>query len=236
MEFVPVHYDPFADKVDKSKDKFHQLNEEGLDRAYNNKFTYTDIQGDTLFIGGTQNVQDVYDDVRHVPWWGDMKQTQRYKDCELILKKNPQVKHLVSHSLGGSVALALQKNHPDKKYTVVTYGAPVIGMLDPFRGDAKVQRFKHIGRDKEGENIGTDPISSFDMFANEVPINSMNPLTLHSYKGYVYDWDNHRLKPSTSTSKFYTNQTTQQGFPVGEPDIRAGLGAVGREGNTYRIY
>ena len=86
-------------------------------------------------------------------------------------------------------------------------------MLDPFRGDAKVQRFKHIGRDKEGENIGTDPISSFDMFANEVPINSMNPLTLHSYKGYVYDYDNHSIKPANSKPTVVQQQiTTQSNF------------------------
>ena len=34
------------------------------------------------------------------------------------------------------------------------------------------------------------------MFATIVPINSENPLTLHSYKGYVYDWDTHDIKPS----------------------------------------
>ena len=88
MDFVAPQYSP-DERVDKSKDK--------------NKLTYTYITGDTLFIGGTRNSQDVYDDVRHVPWWGDMKQTQRYKDAELHLKNNPQIKRLVTHSLGSSV-------------------------------------------------------------------------------------------------------------------------------------
>ena len=189
MDIVTPHYSPF-EKVDKSKDEFHQFNEEGLDLAYKS-FTYTYIIGDTLFIAGTQNSQDVYDDVRHVPWWGNMKKTQRYKDAELHLRKNPQIKHLVTHSLGSSVGLALQKNHPERNFTVVTYGAPVIGMLDPFRGDAKVERYKHTG--KAGES---DPIASLDMFATEVPINSSNPFKLHSYKGYVYDYDNHSIKPA----------------------------------------
>ena len=83
MDLTNPYHDDLDKKVDKSKDKFHQFNEEGLNLAYKNKLTYTYIIGDTLFIGGTQNSQDVYDDVRHVPWWGDMKQTQRYKDAEL---------------------------------------------------------------------------------------------------------------------------------------------------------
>ena len=39
------------------------------------------------------------------------------------LKDNPQVKQVVGHSLGGAVALELQKQFPDLKSR--TYGAPV---------------------------------------------------------------------------------------------------------------
>ena len=206
--------------VDKSKDKFHQLNETGLELAYKNKLTYTYIIGDTLFIGGTQNSQDVYDDVRHVPWWGNMKQTQRYRDAETHLKNNPQIKRLVGHSLGASVALALQKNNPDK-YDVVTYGAPVTIGLDPFR-KGKVERYKHIG--KAGES---DPIASLDFFANEVPINSSNPFKLHSYKGYVYDYDNHNIKPTNPKPTVIQQQITTQ--------IPKSFNPVQTD-NTYRIY
>ena len=201
MDLTNPYHDDLDKKVDKSKDKFHQFNEEGLNLAYKNKLTYTYIIGDTLFIGGTQNSQDVYDDVRHVPWWGDMKQTQRYKDAELHLKKNPQVKHLVGHSLGASVALALQKNDP-KRFSVTTYGAPVTIGLDPFR-EGKVERYKHVG--KAGES---DPIASLDLYANEVKINSSNPFTLHSYKGYVYDYDNHNIKPAVSKAPLTQPQIT----------------------------
>ena len=191
----PYHDNLKNNKVDKSKDAFHQRNQLGLEMAYkmkNNPLKYIFPERDTLYIGGTQNAQDVYDDVRHVPWWGDMKQTERYKTAETYLNKNPQIKRLVGHSLGGSVGLALQKNYPERNYEVVTYGAPVFGGLDPFRDKKfKVQRFKHIGHEKQ-----SDPISSLDMFATEVPIDTENPLTLHSYKGYVYDWDNHDIKPS----------------------------------------
>ena len=191
----PYHNDLKNNKVDKSKDAFHQRNEEGLNLAYKrNKgiLPYIYPERDTLYIAGTQNAQDVYDDVRHVPFWGDMKKTERYKTAETYLNKNPQIKRLVGHSLGGSVVLALQKNNPERNYEVVTYGAPVFVGLDPFRDKKfKVQRFKHIGREAQ-----SDPISSLDMFATIVPINSENPLTLHSYKGYVYDWDTHDIKPS----------------------------------------
>ena len=122
---------------------------------------------------------------------------------------------MVTHSLGSSVGLALQRNNPERDFHVVTYGAPVIGMLDPFRGDFKVERYKHVGRIGE-----PDPVASLDMFANVVPINSKNPLTLHSYKGYVYDWDSHNIKPSVSKPVIQPNYniagkiTTQSNPPL----------------------
>ena len=191
------YYDPLKKihKVDKSKDAFHQRNQMGLDRAYKNSkgiLPYIEPEGDTLYIAGTQNAQDVYDDVMNVPFWGDMKKAERYKTAEVYLNSNPQIKRLVGHSLGGSVVLALQKNNPERNYEVVTYGAPVIVGLDPFRDNKfKVQRYKHTG--KEGLS---DPISAFDMGAKITPINNENPLTLHSYKGYVYNWDSHNIKPN----------------------------------------
>ena len=210
------YYDPLKKihKVDKSKDAFHQKNQEGLDLAYK-QFNYIFSDKDTLYIAGTQNSQDVYDDVRHVPWWGDMTKTQRYKDANTYLKNNPQIKTLVTHSLGSSVGLALQKNYPERDFNVVTYGAPVIGMLDPFRGDFKVERYKHVGI--KGQ---PDPVASLDMFANVVPINNENPLTLHSYKGYVYDWDSHNIKQSVSKPVIQPNYniagkiTTQSNPPL----------------------
>ena len=203
----PYHDDIKKNKVDKSKDAFHQRNQLGLDRAYKRSkgiLPYIESDSDTLYVAGTQNTQDVYDDVRHVPPlpWSDMKQTERYKTAETYLNKNPQIKRLVGHSLGGSVVLALQRNNPERNYEVVTYGAPVFVDLNPFRDKKfKVQRFKHIGKEAQ-----SDPISMFDMGAKITPINSENPLTLHSYKGYVYNWDNHNIKPSETK-------------PVIEPEI-----------------
>jgi len=217
----PYHDDIKKNKVDKSKDAFHQRNQLGLDRAYKRGkgiLPYIESDSDTLYVAGTQNTQDVYDDVRHVPPlpWSDMKQTERYKTAETYLNKNPQITKLVGHSLGGSVVLALQRNNPERNYEVVTYGAPVFVDLNPFRDTKfKVQRFKHIGREAQ-----SDPISMFDMGAKITPINSENPLTLHSYKGYVYDWDSHNIKPSVSKPVIQPNYnipgkiTTQGNNPL----------------------
>ena len=217
----PYHDDIKKNKVDKSKDAFHQRNQLGLDRAYKRSkgiLPYIESDSDTLYIAGTQNEQDVYDDVRHVPPlpWSDMKKTERYITAETYLNKNPQIKRLVGHSLGGSVVLALQKNNPERNYEVVTYGAPVFVGLDPFRDNKfKVQRFKHIGREAQ-----SDPISMFDMGAKITPINSESPLTLHSYKGYVYNWDNHNIKPSETKPVIQPNYnipekiTTQGNDPL----------------------
>ena len=203
------------------RNEIHKDDAYFLDLAYKNKLNYYYIHNDTMYVAGTDNAQDVWDDITKVPKWGYLTDSARYKMVKPILDKNPQVKTLVGHSLAGTVVLRIQKEHPHRDYTVRTYGAPVFGY---FGG--KNTRYKHQ----------FDPVSIFDMGAQITPVSSANPFVLHSYKGYTYDWDNHRLKPSDSTSGFYTHQTTQQGFSVGEPDIRAGLGAVGREGNTYRIY
>ena len=41
---------------------------------------------------------------------GDLTKSQRYIEAEKVLKANPNIKRAVGYSLGGSVALELQKN------------------------------------------------------------------------------------------------------------------------------
>ena len=71
-----------------------------------------------------------------IPVWGDLRNSQRYKDADKVLKENPNVKKLVSHSLGGSVSLELETNNP-VKYETTTYGAPV------FLGLKGGNRYRH---------------------------------------------------------------------------------------------
>ena len=116
---------------------FHNINEIGLQKAYHSeKKLYVD--GDTLFIGGTSNKQDWYDNLTKIPFWGDLRKSQRYKDADDLLKENPQIKKLVGHSLAGSVSLELQKQKPDRSFDVTTYGAPVVQL-----SSEKHKRFRH---------------------------------------------------------------------------------------------
>ena len=177
----PISYVKFRQTND-----FHAVNEEGLDFAYMNKDNYLHSNDETLFIAGTQTGQDWYDNIKNIPF-GDITKNKRYKDADDHLKNNPNINRLIGHSSGGNIALALQKNNPDKNYQVVTYGSPIVS-LDPFKENKNdIESFKHNG----------DPIASLDMYANKVPIQSNNPFTLHSYKGYVYDASNHDIKPYT---------------------------------------
>ena len=144
---------------------FHKINEIGLQKAYNtNKGIH--IDNDTMFIAGTRDFRDVYDDVTKIPVWGDLKNSKRYRDVEEEIKANPNVKKLIGHSLAGSVALEFEKNN--QGYETTTYGAPVF-QLSSKSGN----RFRHRN----------DAISAFDFGAKSVGF-SFNPLTAHSYQNY----------------------------------------------------
>lgn len=121
---------------------------EGLQRAYQQGDAYA--RGDTLYIAGSHTAKDWYDDVTKVPFWGDLRESTRYKQVEKALKANPNIKRVVGHSLGGSVALELQKRSP--KLESRTYGAPV---WNPMGGEGDVDRYRNWG----------DPFSVFDRSA-----------------------------------------------------------------------
>ena len=113
---------------------------QGLERAYAQGDTY--IWGDTLYVAGSHTARDWYDDVTKVPFWGDLRGAERYRAAEKVLKEHPNVKRVVGHSLGGSVALELQKRH--QRLASRTYGVPV---WDPFGEDkksGKVERYRNL--------------------------------------------------------------------------------------------
>ncbi len=60
-----------------------------------------------------------------------LKNSTRYQESEKALTPNPNITKVVGHSLGGSVALELQKQYPQLESR--TYGAPV---FDPAGKDA----------------------------------------------------------------------------------------------------
>ena len=149
---------------------------EGLERAYTSP-NNTYVIGDTLYIAGTQfgkflsgmipshwgsgefsvGSKDVWDDISKIPVWGDVKDSTRYKEAHTAFQANPNIKLVVGHSLGGSVALELQKQYPHLDSR--TYGAPV---FDIFGKDARTKQSK-IDRYRNY----LDPVSIFDRSAND---------------------------------------------------------------------
>jgi len=163
-------------------------NQEGLKRAYsqpNSLYTH----GNVLHIAGTQMgrpfktyrdrqpwgdaVQDVWDDLK-IPF-KMTAHSQRYKDALEVLKNNPGITHLNGHSLGGAVALQLQKDLPERKFTTSTYGAPTIS-LTPAPENS--QRYRNPG----------DPVSILDRGTIKTPETkpSLNPLTAHGYGNFTH--------------------------------------------------
>ncbi len=128
---------------------------EGLRKAYGED-TGVYTEGSTMYVAGTKSLQDVFDDLK-IPF-GLTALSQRYKDAERTLSAMPQVSRVVGHSLGGAVALELQKN---KGTEVTTYGAPVFSTTG---GD----RHRQLG----------DPVAMFDFGAQTTLPRSLNP---HSY-------------------------------------------------------
>ena len=141
---------------------------EGLRRAYEqpNK-VFVDNNTNKMYIAGTANLHDVWDDLK-IPFHLT-SHSQRYEQAEQALKENPNIKEVVSHSLGGAVGLELQKHYPNK-FKVRTYGSPTLQF-----GGEQGDRYRHPG----------DFISIFDKGAINVPaVNWLNPLASHSYEGY----------------------------------------------------
>jgi hypothetical protein len=119
----------------------------GLDKAYDSQ-EKLHVQGDTLYVAGTSNVRDAWDDLK-IPF-GKTANAKRYQDADKLLEKNPQVSKLVGHSLGGSSVLELQKNHPERTFKTNTYGAPVVSITAPDNVDN--HRYRNYG----------DPVSLLD--------------------------------------------------------------------------
>ena len=93
------------------------------------------------------------------------------------MKANPNIKNVVGHSLGGSFALELQKNHPGLNSR--TFGAPV---WDPMSVDNKYKGF-HGQVDRYRNAL--DPFSVFDGSAKTSI--TWNPFNSYSF---THDYNN----------------------------------------------
>ena len=155
-----MNVDPASKTSQQPQVEYSDISDEmGLDRAYNEP-TGVFLHKDTLYVAGTRwdHPHDLLDDLSiplHL-----MTSSQRYQDA--LAAVTPTTKRVVGHSLGGAVALELQKR---KGLKSITYGAPVIS------GSSSSDRRKHPG----------DPFAMFDWGAKSIPSSGWNP---HSFSGY----------------------------------------------------
>ena len=175
-EFKQVH-SPIKEYV------YNKISEaEGLEKAYAHGDYF--IHGKTMYIAGSHTTKDWYDDVTKVPDWGDLRQSTRYQAAEKALKENPQVTHVVGHSLGGSVALQLEKDYSNQIKTSRTYGAPV---LDAWKG-GNPERYRHYA----------DPVSILDRSAHmSVKLKPTSSMSLtHDYSEMAGKFTSTEEKPA----------------------------------------
>ena len=154
--------------------------EEGLQKAYAAKNGIYTL-GNRMFIAGTKDFNDVKDDVLRIPAWDNSRNIQRYQDARDELMKHPEVNQVTGHSLGGSVALKLQKNYKHIQGSR-TYGAPVLDYGEKTTN----YRFRNYG----------DPISYFDRNANTTTDYSVyNPLVNHGYTSFGKKFETTKTVP-----------------------------------------
>lgn len=140
--------------------------EEGLKKAYDNTDSYLHINGNTLYIAGSQTTQDWLIDDPQIPFKGESK---RYKDALILLSQHGEISNIVSHSLGVAASAMIKDKFPEKNYTQTGYAGPVASFSKPQDGD---KRFRHP----------FDPVSALDYGGMTSPLTLItNP---HSYSGY----------------------------------------------------
>ena len=159
------------ERLKNPKGATFQQDEEGLVKAYNDETApgvFYDPTTKTEYIKGSVTARDWWDDASKIPFWGDTRNAERYQQADkayedLLLQGKP-VDRVVGHSLGGSVALQMQKDRFIPKSR--TFGAPVVD-LNPF---GKSERYRHP----------LDPVSILDRGATW---GKFKPYS-HSYTGF----------------------------------------------------
>ena len=138
------------------------LNKDPLFAVAGNKMA---LAGSQPMLTTKQGDQDWFDNFTKVPWWGDLKRSDRYSQLTEAMKHNPNVKSLVGHSLSGSVILEKQQSHPEKDLTTVTYNSPIL-QTNTDQGD----RYRTVG----------DIVSSLDSGARSGQGWDIDPLSAHN--------------------------------------------------------
>ena len=151
------------------QNNFHPANKIGLAKAYQSNIS-THIDGDTMYIAGTKNAKDWYDNFTKLPF-GSTTNADRYLDAENTLRANPQINNIVAHSLGSSVAVELTKQPASKELELkALYASPFV--------DSGTKTHENRYRHKY------DVISELDHGAKTVDIGLVSPLKSHGYPNY----------------------------------------------------
>ena len=158
--------------------------------------------GKTLYISGTTGkdgsiTRDIIDDLIHLPT-RNAENTEKYKNVIEELKKSPEIKRIVGHSLGSAVVNTINQNHPNK-YQTTTYATPAVkpkrkGKQDP----------RH--RDYRNPN---DPVSALDGYAITSDLNEPNPLSAHGFKNFAGNGLWH-IRPTTAISNGFNPNSPVQ--------------------------
>jgi hypothetical protein len=150
--------------------------EDGMTKAYQDTTAtgvYYQPQSRTMYVKGTvpTSAKDWWDDATKIPVWGDIHDADRMQQAEAaykdLISQGKPVDRVVGHSLGGSVALQLQKDK-DIPFSR-TFGAPVF-QLSPFERNA--ERYRHP----------LDPVSILDRSATNIRTIDLNT---HAYGGFA---------------------------------------------------
>lgn len=142
-----------SNQIRAKKDSYY------IDKAYNDpNSVYYEPKTDTMYIAGTHSVSDAMTDLT-IPV-GLLNKTDRYQQAKQLYELYGKPKNVVSHSLGSSIALELNKEY-NNNINVITYGAPILD-INPFQ---KPKRYRHYG----------DVISAFDFGSSSSFSSGFNP-------------------------------------------------------------
>ena len=133
-------------------------------------------------VAGSQTKRDWWDNFTKIPFYGDLRKSERFGQLNAALLKNPETKQLIGHSLGSSVILEKQIQNPGK-FETVTYNAPVLQLTPTPQGN----RYR----------FNNDIISGFDKGAKSFD-KTYNPISAHSYSGLPSSYASNTILPDNT--------------------------------------